>query len=369
MKNSRTSTNRNVKKVTNTTKKVSASPTSANKKKIVKKAPQKTTTKKNVQNNKTIKKQTVNQPKRQVKMVKKDNRNPQNNIRLKKNEEDIDFVPFFSNDEEYVEEIVPNRIRKVEPEIIENIDYEEEKKKVKKRAIAIVKFSFLLAIIIGIGYLMFTLEVFNLKEIKVKGNDKYTGQEIINKTKLKIGENVFKQLLFTDKSLDLSYVSSSKYSYEVPNVITIVVKERYPAYLALDKNSKKYYKLDNEGYILEESNLQNATDVLLIEGLAFENNVKFGEQIDQVYIKKLETYNKIKKLLEKYEIAGEVTMVNFANSLTTVVLDDKLKITFADDSNLEYKVSFLKGIIQKNGGNVEGRIDMSIENPVYSKYD
>jgi hypothetical protein len=29
----------------------------------------------------------------------------------------------------------------------------------------------------------------------------------------------------------------------------------------------------------------------------------------------------------------------------------------------------LKGIIQKNGGIVEGSIDMSIENPVYSKYD
>ncbi len=366
MKNSRTSTNKNVKKVTSTAKKVSASPTSANKKKIVKKAPQKTTTQKKVQNSKIVKKQNINQPKRQVKMVKKDNRNPQNNIRLKKNEEDIDFVPFFSNDEEYVEEIVPNRIRKVEPE---KIDYEEGKKKVKKRAIAIIKFSFLLAIIIGIGYLMFTLETFNLKEIKVKGNDKYTVQDILNKTKLKKGDNVFKQLLFTDKNLDLSYVSSSSYSYEVPNVITIIVKERYPAYLALDKNSKKYYKLDNEGYILEESDLQNVIDVLLIEGLAFENNVKFGEQIDHVYIKKLETYNKIKKLLEKYEITGEVTRVNFANSLTTIILDDKLKITFADDSNLEYKVSFLKGIIQKNGGNVEGKIDMSIENPVYSKYD
>ncbi|MBQ8379639.1 MAG: hypothetical protein IJX34_02365 [Clostridia bacterium] len=55
--------------------------------------------------------------------------------------------------------------------------------------------------------------------------------------------------------------------------------------------------------------------------------------------------------------------------MTIITLDDKLNIVFANDSNLEYKVSFLKGIIQQNGGIVEGTIDMSIDNPVYSKYD
>ena len=86
-------------------------------------------------------------------------------------------------------------------------------------------------------------------------------------------------------------------------------------------------------------------------------------------LKKIEIYNQIKKLIEKYELKGNITKVNFSNSLTIIYLDDKLKIIFANDSNLEYKVSFLKGIIQKNGGIIDGTIDMSIENPVYSKYD
>ena len=101
----------------------------------------------------------------------------------------------------------------------------------------------------------------------------------------------------------------------------------------------------------------------------FEENVELGKKINEVYIKKLEIYNNIKTLLEKYEIEANITKVNFSNSLTTISLDDKLKIVFSNDSNLEYKVSFLKGIIQKNGGVVEGTIDMSIENPVYSKYN
>ena len=55
--------------------------------------------------------------------------------------------------------------------------------------------------------------------------------------------------------------------------------------------------------------------------------------------------------------------------MTIVTLDDKLNIVFANNSNLNYKVSFLKGIMQKNGNNMEGTIDMSVEDPVYSEYN
>ena len=187
---------------------------------------------------------------------------------------------------------------------------------------------------------------------------------------MKLGENIFRQLFLDGKNeIKLSYVAKSSFGYEFPNTIVITVKERYPAYIAQDKNTKKYYMIDNEGYLLEECELTKRKDELLIDGLVFEENVEFGKKINEVYIKKIEIYNQIKKLIEKYELKGNITKVNFSNSLTIIYLDDKLKIIFANDSNLEYKVSFLKGIIQKNGGIIDGTIDMSIENPVYSKYD
>ena len=158
-------------------------------------------------------------------------------------------------------------------------------------------------------------------------------------------------------------------NYSFPSTIVINVEERYPAYIALDKNTNSYYKIDNEGYLLEKCKLTDKKDELLVEGFAFESEVKLGEKINEVYLDKLETYNTIKQLLEKYEIKGNITKLNFSNSLTTITLDDKLNVIFANDSNLEYKVSFLKGILQKNEQIVEGTIDMSIEDPVYSKYN
>ena len=245
--------------------------------------------------------------------------------------------------------------------------------KLKKNSIKtaiVLKITFFIAIILIFIYLLFNLEIFNLVRIEVKGNTKYTDQQIMQNSSLKIGENVFKQLFRSDSNnVNLSYIAKSRLHYSMPNVIIIDVEERYPMYMALDSNTGNYYKIDNEGYLLEQCELESKRDELLVEGFTFGDNAKVGEKINEVYIEKLEIYNSIKKEFENFKIEGNITKVNFSNSLTIVTLDDKLNIEFANDSNLSYKVSFLKGIMQKNQNNMEGTIYMSVDNPVYSEYD
>lgn len=243
-------------------------------------------------------------------------------------------------------------------------------KKNSIKATIVLKITFFIAIILIFIYLLFNLEIFNLVRVEVKGNTKYTDEQIIQNSNLKIGENVFKQLFRSDSNnVNLSYIAKSKLHYSMPNVIIIDVEERYPMYIALDSNTGNYYKIDNEGYLLEQCELESKRDELLVEGFTFGDNAKVGEKINEVYIEKLEIYNSIKKEFENFQIEGNITKVNFSNSLTIVTLDDKLNIEFANDSNLSYKVSFLKGIMQKNQNNMEGTIDMSVDNPVYSEYD
>lgn len=360
MKNSRTSTNKKVINKNNDNRKnIRTNPSKNSTKRPIKKA---------TSNVKKVNKTSVRkEPQRQNVNLKKNTHSAKNNVRLNNMDYDAEYVPFF-DDSLNTQEIIPNRVRRVEPD--RDVQVEDNKKERRIRPIVILKIFIFAAILIGIGYLMFTLETFNLGNIKVRGNEKYTEDNIISKSNLKLGENIFRQLFLDGKNeIKLSYVAKSSFGYEFPNTIVITVKERYPAYIAQDKNTKKYYMIDNEGYLLEECELTKRKDELLIDGLVFEENVEFGKKINEVYIKKIEIYNQIKKLIEKYELKGNITKVNFSNSLTIIYLDDKLKIIFANDSNLEYKVSFLKGIIQKNGGIIDGTIDMSIENPVYSKYD
>ena len=65
---------------------------------------------------------------------------------------------------------------------------------------------------------------------------------------------------------------------------------------------------------------------------------------------------------------GKVTKVNFANSLTTIVINGKLNIIFQNDNNLAYNMSFLKGILEKLEENPVGTIDMTKTNPTFSSY-
>ena len=253
------------------------------------------------------------------------------------------------------------------------LDEKEEKYRVntkKVKATTILKIVFFLAIIFAFIYLLFNLETFNLENIQVEGNTKYSDEQIVQNSNLKLGENIFKQLLNSEnKNVNLPYIANTKLNYLIPDTIVINVEERYPMYIALDSSTGKYYKIDNEGYLLEECELSSKKDELLLEGFTFGENVKFGEKINEIYIEKLEIYNSIKNEFENIQIEGSITKVNFSNSLTIVTLDDKLNIVFANNSNLNYKVSFLKGIMQKNGNNMEGTIDMSVEDPVYSEYN
>lgn len=371
MKNSRTSTNSKTVKRVNSNRNVSTSPSSTNTKKVVKGNKPNNKGKKNnitINNKKVVKKNLKSQPKVQRNTIKRNTHSIDNNVRLNKVIDDIEYVPFFEDNQD-IQTITPNTIRKVEPERIYNEPLKGKNKR-KVKPITIIKVTLFIAIVSVIGYLMLTLETFNLTNIKVKNNEKYSEEDIIQKSNLNIGENVFKQLLLNGKNkINLSYISKASFGYSFPSTIVITVEERYPAYIAIDKNTEKIYKIDNEGYLLEECNLSQKKDEIIIEGMVFEENVELGKKINEVYIKKIDIYNNIKELVEKYDIGGNITKVTFSNSLTIISLDDKLKIVFSNDSNLEYKVSFLKGIIKKNGGIVEGIIDMSIENPVYSKYD
>lgn len=385
--NSRTSTG-NVKKKPNSKnskKNISSSTSTTLKKKknTVNNTQSKRTTKKDIQKkqtntNKDKSKNVANKQnlRKKVTSTKQDVPKTKRKVKREIAEEDLFEGVDFINVEGFEEynEANPNITKKKKINSNDNIrklEIEEEEKDDRLISpLTIITISFILALLIAGGYLMLNLEYFNLSNIKVKGNTKYTSDVIIKNTSLNVGNNVFKEMFSRDyNKSEIPYVSNLKYNYIFPNEIEIEVEERYPEYIAKDKSSDKYYMLDNQGYILEECTMETKGDTLLIEGFSFENEIDYGSQINEVYLRKLLKYKEIKQLLKDADISTNITKVNFNASLTTITIDGKLNVVFSNESNLRYRVSFLKSIIKQNGSIEEGTIDMSLENPVYSKYD
>ncbi|MDD3303629.1 MAG: FtsQ-type POTRA domain-containing protein [Clostridia bacterium] len=246
----------------------------------------------------------------------------------------------------------------------------KKKKKGKRAFVVILLFLFIGAIISGI-YLLLTLPTFNVKEVELVGTERYAKEEVMTKLDINMDKNIFIQFFSyeKDKIEEFSFLDDVKVTMKLPNKIQIKTSERIPMYLAYDKEKNKFFKIDKDGYILEEGKIEEKTkEQMLLYGVTFADEVVFGEKINEIDYSKIVTYLSIKKEYDKSKIDKEVTKVSFENSLTTLTLDDKLIVKFPNEIDLKYKMNFLKGIIEKLPSESVGVIDMTKSKPIFSSF-
>ena len=256
-----------------------------------------------------------------------------------------------------------------------NIQYSGKvtvKERKKKRKVARIIFSFVIfgAMIAGV-YLLLTLKAFNLENVELNETMKYSKEDIVNKAGIEVGKNIFIEYFTSDKKAvtTLPYVESIKLKLKLPNEIKIDVVERTSKYFAYDKDNNKFFSLSDDGYILEEVDINSKkNDEILLTGVTFDDEVMLGKKINDTDLSKIETYKKIEKEFKKDEMSGEITKVSFENSLTTITINDKLNIIFPNDTDLEYKMVFLKTILQSIAEDSVGVIDMTKTRPTYSSF-
>lgn len=256
-----------------------------------------------------------------------------------------------------------------------NIQYSGKvtvKERKKKRKVARIIFFFVIfgAMIAG-GYLLLTLKAFNLENVELNETMKYSKEDIVNKAGIEVGKNIFIEYFTSDKKAvtTLPYVESIKLKLKLPNGIKIDVVERTSKYFAYDKDNNKFFSLSDDGYILEEVDINSKkNDEILLTGVTFDDEVMLGKKINDTDLSKIEIYKKIEKEFKKDEISGKITKVSFENSLTTITINDKLNIIFPNDTDLEYKMVFLKTILQSIAEDSVGVIDMTKTRPTYSSF-
>ena len=310
-------------------------------------------TKKPVKNNKSVPQKAQTNPQ----IVKRVEKNSLNNVKKVKQNE-IEKRNTKSNVKN-----IDNNITKFPNKNIQKIKPKESKPKNKKRQVFLISTFTIFGICICIVYLIFNLSTFDIKKITVTGNSKYTSNEIISKSPFKLNENIFSEYLrYKNTELkDLPYLSSLSVELVFPDEITLNVVERESKYIVYNSEKNKFYKLDKDGYILEETAQNNRNqNEILVYGITFNDEILY-----EIDLGKLSVYEKIAEGYGKSDINGNITKVNFENSLTTITLNDKLNIVLPNDTNLEYNLDLLKSILKKNG-DLEGIIDMTKKDPIFS---
>lgn len=255
-------------------------------------------------------------------------------------------------------------------------NYEENKIKIKKKkkgkkAFIIILIFLIIGVLASGCYLLFTSSTFDVSEVELNGTERYTKEEIMSSLDISLGKNIFIEFFSYNKENinKFPYLSDINLNIKLPNKIQLNVSERTSKYLAYDKEKNKFFKIDGEGYILEEGKIEEKTeDEMLVYGITFADEIIFGEKINEIDYSKILTYLNVKKEYDKSGIGMTITKVSFENSLTTLTLDDKLIVKFPNEIELEYKMNFLKGIIEKLPAESVGVIDMTKDKPIFSSF-
>ena len=203
----------------------------------------------------------------------------------------------------------------------------------------------------GIFYLLFLSPFFQVREIKISGNEKVSSEQILSQVQKKIEQ---KLLFFTTRSVLL--VNSKQIKKEIlenfPQITEVYFKRKFPAILELKIEERKpiaifnfkesYFFIDKKGVIFKEvsedkSSLPEIKDSLLTE------KPKLGERVVEEEL--------ISKILK---ISSELENLKVKIVEVEIVSDEKInlktsqdwKIYFDPKKDLNWQLRKLKAVLE-----------------------
>ena len=237
-----------------------------------------------------------------------------------------------------------NKERDIEGEEEKKVEVAEEEleEKSEKDQPLTVKLIKILIFYLAIGFLgwnffafIFSSNFCNIEEVIIKGNDCLSEDEILSRSKVKLGENIFKLDLKKSKDslMQEPWIKEVEIKRVIPNKIIISIKERKPA--AIIHIGEEYFSSTKEGIVLSKiDSPEEKFSLPLVLGLEIDE-IKIGEIIDKPEFRTaLESTNSVEVILPKKFCRVEI------------LSPDDFMICNKDDS-LKVRVNGPEGIINK----------------------
>ena len=138
----------------------------------------------------------------------------------------------------------------------------------------------------GFFYLLFLSSFFQIKEIKISGNQKVLAQDLENLVESQIAKKI---AFFTTKSIflinskkinniilgDFPQIEKVKFKKDFPDTLDISVEERKP--VAIFYQNDNYFLIDKNGIVFEKVSESTSTN-LKIENKILSSEIKVGEK-------------------------------------------------------------------------------------------
>lgn len=234
---------------------------------------------------------------------------------------------------------------------------EAARKKRKKSIVKWLIFTFLIAA--GVLVSLSLTVLFKIEAINTSGDTRYSQEEIIELSQVKIGDNLWRttsKKVTQELSAALPYIKSVKVIREIPSGITLEVCETQPMYSI--KKGKKFILTDESDKVLEE-NASKKGETVLLKGLEV-LNTKAGTKLTVKSSESLSVAKEIIAAAKENSLELTETDVTQLNALTAVY-KERIRLEFGSRSDLDKKMKMANEIIKKlesEGNTQQGVINL-----------
>lgn len=247
-------------------------------------------------------------------------------------------------------------------------------KKKRKQKIKIISFLlFFLIITITIIYILFS-NYFTIKNIEIKGNKEIETSQIFSHINDQLDKKRF--FLFPNnywfintKKLNNNIKNNFNFKKAViekkfPDKLLVNIIENEPKFIVLNKNQEKYYLIDEQGLIVQETNKEKVDSLgnllkIIDNGLEMDFDDHQVITLDEILF-----FYKISNYFDKKDQKLDFLEKNEFNKITAV-LNNNIKIYFNIDENIKKQIDKLDEVIDNK--DIKEYIDLMYNKKIYYK--
>jgi cell division protein FtsQ len=200
---------------------------------------------------------------------------------------------------------------------------------------------------------------FKISHIEVKGNTRYTAEEIISASSLQQGDSLFfvNSFRITNQIFSaLPYVDEATISKELPDTIVIGIEESVP--LACVAIGAGYYIINNKCKILEKTDRSGSIGTITVKGVE-PILPTVGEKLalGQEAAHKISYLSDVLELIEERQMQADIEEIDLSDgaNLTFSYLD-RFTIELGRQEGTEYKLDQLNEVLEHLSPGETGRI-------------
>ncbi|WP_027632871.1 cell division protein FtsQ/DivIB [Clostridium hydrogeniformans] len=239
-----------------------------------------------------------------------------------------------------------------------------KKRKFKRSLKKVVFFMiFMVAILITVAI---KAPFFNISTIFVENNKIVSNDEILQKSPIKTGHNIF---YFNKNNIiksiqEIPYIEKVKIERQLPKTIILKVKEREAFFYGIF--DKTYYVFDKDMRVLEKRDNLEGLNLVNVTGFDY-SNVEVGHTIQDESVRKNDLIKDISKLLAANVSTIQFTSINIEDPLSIKFGYKDIEIRIGTEDGLKEKLNKVLNILidREDVRNGKGYIDVSFNgNPV-----